>query len=167
MNENDFKNWLEYGKRLTEIDDQPIQVTQLPFCYIKWEFADLMQKNIINTVKIALDHLNINYKSLSGKELSCVFLYLYDEIMTKEGVIYQLEETYLKGTPDPNMIAAGQNRLAPYNNLLTLFNLSNKDVLKIEEVSKMPYQMLLDIQSMQKIEGEIQSNYHKIISKKK
>ena len=50
---------------------------------------------------------------------------------------------------------------------MTLFNLANRNILLIEEVSKLPYQMLLDIQTMNKLENEIKENYQNIILKKK
>ena len=167
MTETEFNWLLKYGKRTDNINGELIQVNQLPFCYIKWEFANLIKTDIITATKKGLDYLEIDYKYLDSRELKSIFLYLYDEILTKEGLIYHLEETYLKNVPDPDMIASGQHRLNDFNNLLTLYNLANEDVLKIDEVSKQPYQFLLDVQVMKKIQGEIQSNYHKIISNKK
>lgn len=168
MNENDFKNLLEYGKRKSIIDGQEIIITKLPFCFIKWQFSEFIEQGEMNKAVIkALKKLKIKHKALTSNDIVSIFLYLYDEICTKDGIIYRLEETYLSSTPDVNMIAAGQNKLSPFNNLMTLFNLANRNILLIEEVSKLPYQMLLDIQTMNKLENEIKENYQNIILKKK
>jgi len=168
MTQQDFDNLIEYGKRCNIVNGKEIEVTQLPFKFIKWKFSQMIEQGLIHeSVFKVLKYLKLDSNDLTSKQINSIFLYLYDEILTEKGLINQLEQKYLSSQPDANMIGAGANRLAPFNTLLTLYNLSNKDILKMNKIAKLPYQSLLDIQVMTKIENEVQSKYQELVLKKK
>lgn len=168
MTQQDFDNLIEFGKRSNIVNGKEIQITQLPFKFIKWKFSEMIEQGLIHeSVFKALKYLKLDSNNLDIKQLNAIFLYLYDEILTEKGLINQLEQKYLSSQPDANMIGAGANRLAPFNTYLTLYNLANKDILKMNKIAKLPYQTLLDIQVMCKIENEVQSKYQELVLKKK
>lgn len=162
MTEQDFKQALEYGKRKSDVDNKDINVLELPFCFIKWEFMQLANESFQSAVFKCLEYLKIESKSLKVNEINAIFLYLYDEIITEKGLIHRLEKEFLSSEPDIDMIAAGQNRLAPFNNLLTLYNLANKDYFIMKKLEDEPYGMLLDLQAMLKTQSEVQQRYQEI-----
>lgn len=166
MNDSQLDYAIKYGKRKSDINNTEINILELPYYFVKWEFADTASIDIRKATIDALNLLKLDYKSLTNNELNSIFLYLYDALLTKEGLIYQLEQRYLSSIPDPNMIAAGQNELAPWSNLMTLFDLANEDITKMKEVSEMKYQEVLDVQAMLTKRRKIQDNYQRIISKK-
>lgn len=162
MNEKEFEYALKYGKRKSDVNNIDINILELPFCFIKWEFMQFANESFSKAVLKCLEYLKIESKSLKANEINAIFLYLYDEIITEKGIVYKLEKQFLSSDPDVDMIAAGQNRLTPFNNLLTLYNLANKDITKIDEVSKMKFSDLLDFQAMLKIQSEVQQRYQEI-----
>lgn len=162
MTEEQFEYALKYGKRKSDVNNKDINVLELPFCFIKWEFMQLANESLQSSVLKCLEYLKIESKSLTIKEVNAIFLYLYDEIITEKGLIHRLEKQFLSSEPDVDMIAAGQNRLAPFNNLLTLYNLANKDYFVMKKLESEPYGTLLDLQAMLKTQSEVQSRYQEI-----
>lgn len=167
MNEQEFKTFLEFGKRIDSVNDKKVDVLNLPFIFVKEEFQQIAENDIIEATKKALKYLKIDYNKLNNNELKGIFLYLYDELLTTKGIIYNLEQKFLSSNPDPLMIAAGQSKLAPFNNLMTIYYLANEDLTKMEEISLMPYSKLLDIQAMKNVQNQVQNRYNELLSKKK
>lgn len=163
----DLENAIKYGKRINTIQDKFIDVRLLPYYFVKWGFLELANEDYLKATKKALEYLKLEYNTLDSRVLNSIFLYIYDQLLTENGIIYQLENEHLSSNHDPLMIVAGVNKLAPYNNLMTLYYLANEDVTKMEEVSKQPYHLLLDIQAFKNIQDKVNKVYQDLISKKK
>lgn len=162
-----FEQLKEFGKRKNEIKGVLIEVVKLPYIFIKGEFLSMINENKIKeSVKESLSHLNISHKDLTLKEIYAIFIYLYDEILTENGIINKLENEYLSSEPDVKMFSAGVSMLAPFNTHLTLLSLCKEMNMPIDEVAKKPYYELLDYQVALFRQSKVQENYQKILSGK-
>lgn len=162
-----FEQLKEYGKRKTDVNGIQLNVTLLPYIFVKGEFLSMISENKIKeSVLQTLDHLEIKHKSLSVSEIYSIFIYLYDEILTENGIINKLESEYLSRETDTKMISAGVSMLAPFNTHLTLLSLCKEMNMSIDEVAKKPYYELLDYQVALFRQSKVQENYQKIITKK-
>lgn len=167
MTTEQFEQFLEYGKRKNEVNGVQINVTYLPYIFVKGEFLSMINQNKIKeSVEECLKHLKINHKKLSIKEIYSIFIYLYDEILSEKGIINTLERDYLSSTPDPKMISAGVSMLNPFSTHLTLLSLCKEMNMPIDEVAKKPYYELLDYQVALFRQSKVQENYQKILSGK-
>lgn len=168
MTLEEFEFLKEFGKRKKEVGGVNIEVIKLPFIFVKGEFLDLVQNDkVVESVTKALKHLSIKHKKLTSKEVLSIFLYLYDELLTENGIIYKLENEYLSSTPSPQMIAAGVSMLNPFNLLLTIRSLSKELNQNFHKTSREPYYFLLDFQVALMTENKVQVNYNNILLKQK
>lgn len=168
MTLEEFEFLKEFGKRKKEVGGIDIDVTKLPFIFVKGEFLDLVQNDkVVESVTEALKHLSIKNKKLTSKEVLSIFLHLYDELLTENGIIYKLENEYLSSTPNPQMISAGVSMLQPFNNHLTLLSLCKELNMSFHDVSKEPYHFLLDVQVALFRQNKVKENYNNILLKQK
>ena len=168
MTTEEFEFLKEYGKRKSEVNDIKIDVTQLPYTFVKLEFLSMIQKSQIKeSVLKVLELLKIKSKTLNIKEINAIFVYLYDELLTENGVINKLENTFLKSNPDVNMISAGVNELAPFNTHLTLIDICKSLNMSFDKVCKKPYIYVLDVQVALFKQSKVKERYQEILSKKK
>ena len=167
MTTEEFEFLKEYGRRKSEVNNVKIDVTQLPYTFVKLEFLSMIQQNQIKeSVLKVLELLKIKSKTLNIKEINAIFVYLYDELLTENGIINKLESEYLSRETDTKMISAGVSMLAPFNTHLTLLSLCKEMNMSIDEVAKKPYYELLDYQVALFRQSKVQENYQKIITKK-
>ena len=168
MTAQEFEFLKEYGKRLSEINGKHIDVTQLPYIFVKSEFLHMVQNGkIIESVKEVLNKLDIPFKKLSVKQINSIFLHLFDEMLTSDGVINRNERNFLSSSPNPKMIAAGVKSLDPFNVHLTLLSLAKEMNMKVKEIEVLPYYELLDYQVALFRQSKVRENYNEIILKKK
>ena len=168
MTTEEFEFLKEYGKRKSEVNNVKIDVTQLPYTFVKLEFLSMIQQSqIVESVKTTLKHLKISNKGLKLSDLLSVFWYLYDELLTENGTINKLENTFLSSNPDVDMIASGVNQLAPFNTHLSIKDLVPVLGINADEVGQKPYSYILDWQVAIFRQNKVKENYQEIKLKKK
>ena len=168
MTTEEFEFLKEYGKRKSEVNNVKIDVTQLPYTFVKLEFLSMIQQNQIKeSVLKVLELLKIKSKTLNIKEINAIFVYLYDELLTENGVINKLENTFLSSNPDVDMIASGVNQLAPFNTHLSIKDLVPILGINADEVGQKPYSYILDWQVAIFRQNKVKENYQEIKLKKK
>lgn len=167
MTLEDFDLLRNYGKRVKEVNGQPIEVTKLSYIYVKEKFRFLVSDFEINkAVDEALKDLGIKYKVKNIQEYMSIFLYLFDEIIEEKGIINTLETEFLSSNPDPKMIASGSAMLAPFDHKLTLSSLATKLMLSVTEIGNMKYEEVLDWQVAFFRQANVIENYRKLEMKK-
>ena len=168
MTTEEFEFLKEYGKRKSEVNNVKIDVTQLPYTFVKLEFLSMIQQSQIKeSVLKVLELLKIKSKTLNIKEINAIFWYLYDELLTENGAINKLENTFLSSNPDIDMIAAGVNQLAPFNTHLSIKDLVPVLGINADEVGQKPYSYILDWQVAIFRQNKVKENYQEIKLKKK
>ena len=168
MTTEDFEFLKEFGKRLNEVNGVKIDVTQLPYTFVKLDFLLMINNNqIVESVKTTLEHLKISDKGLKLRDLLSIFWYLYDELLTENGTINKLENTFLSSNPDVDMIASGVNQLAPFNTYLSIKDLVPVLGINADEVGQKPYSYVLDWQVAIFRQNKVKENYQERKLKKK
>ena len=168
MTTEDFEFLKEFGKRLNEVNGVKIDVTQLPYTFVKLDFLLMINNNqIVESVKTTLEHLKISNKGLKLRDLLSIFWYLYDELLTENGTINKLENTFLSSNPDVDMIASGVNQLAPFNTYLSIKDLVPVLGINADEVGQKPYSYVLDWQVAIFRQNKVKENYQERKLKKK
>lgn len=168
-----FEEFKNFHKRQDEVNKKKIDVLDLEFWFVKEEFYKkyILDNRLFDGVREALNQLEFEQEiidNLTTKELTAIFLFLYDELLTEKGKVYQLENEFLySGTPDPDYLSAGAKRLAPFNNIATLDNLSGENVYFALKLAKEKYGNLLDFQIYRTFKNDVQERYFNIKNNKK
>jgi len=74
----------------------------------------------------------------------------------------KVEKQYLSSFPDPDLMAAGINRLNEVGELNVTDSVAQRFGYKIEEVEKLKYHKVFDLQRKMKLEADIQRDLQKI-----
>lgn len=165
MTQEEFNFVIENGKRLDEIRGFKIQVIELPYLMVKERLPALIQSlEIKKSVNMVMDYFDINPKGVTFKEMTAIYLFLYDELLTNNrGSITWMEGEYLAGEPDVKLIAAGSRDLAPFNTMLTLQNLCGGNYLQALELGEKPYRIIFDAQLMNLSADRVKERYSEIL----
>lgn len=132
--------------------------------FVKETIPDsLLKSDIENLIFLFAKDRGINLflndvSNLQVKEAMSFFLWLLDEIKS----LKELESTYLVSEPDAKMLQAGINELDKFGFKNTLDNLAKGDVLKYDEIKKLPYHVIFDKQYMEVIKSKIEKKLTKI-----
>jgi hypothetical protein len=159
MVELDFNFILEFGKRINKLDDIEINsLIHLPYKFIKKDLPLLFQNNefqIIAEKIIGKPIVKDNDKIINFA------LWVSDELKK-----INENEKVLSSDPEPEMIAAGINKLDVFDIYGVARSLTN-DVLKVNEILELPYSDVFMALYYNKTTNDIQKAYQEIIRKKK
>lgn len=153
---------LKHGKRsniLNDIECKPL--IQFSFQIVKFDVPELLKnQKYVELAKLLFDG---KIGILNANKLLNFVLWVLDEIEN----INKIESNNLQSNPDTDLVVAGINNLDVFGYLNVVDTLAGGDILKWENILKLPYNNVLDKMIKNNIENKIQKNYQKIISKKK
>ena len=152
LNDFDFKS-LIYNSFGFIKDTLPELIDKGDFERLIFEF---FKDRKINLFICDIDRINYN-------EILYFLFWAKDELV----MISKLEQEYLSAEPDIDLIAAGINEMNQFGDLNTIDSLANGDILKWEEIKKLPYNKVFDKQYKSVVEARIQKKLVKIKSKPK
>ena len=95
-------------------------------------------------------------------QLNACMLYIKDQIET----INNIESDYLGHAPTPEQKAANIDRFNSYGPFLQFDALAGGDLLKIDEIKKLPYSVCFTKLKLEADRAEFQNDYNKIINDK-
>lgn len=155
----------KYGKRTNTLFDVELEpLIYFPYGFVKIDLPSLLNENNIDEIiNIICDIKNISVKEIADKEKISLTLWLIDELEA----IGSLEQNYLSSQPEPELIAAGIDKLNVFGELNVIDSLAGGDILKHEGIKALPYYSVFDKLRKDSVKREINKNYNKIISKKK
>lgn len=167
--EEDFKFIVANGRRTSKLDG--FDFHDATFFSIKF-----LKQTIPNLIKIGnFDKLiaecfidrGIGYQTnyvqwLKPNECLSFILWLKDEMES----IAKMEEQYLSSEPDPETIQAGVRDLEVFGLTNIIDQLADGDILKWEQVGKIPYNQCFDKLYKTKLENNFQRKLNEIRSKK-
>lgn len=164
ISKNEFEFIVKFGKRSNSLFGVELpSIIYFPYRFTKIDLPELMQEgNIEEIINIICKEKEIEIKEITQRETISFVLWLKDEIEA----IHQLESRYLQSQPDPDMIAAGVNDLNEFGELNVIDSLAGGDILKWDEVGRIPYYKVFDKLRKNIIDRRINTNYQKILATK-
>lgn len=164
ISKNEFELIVKFGKRSNNLFGVDVaSIIYFPYRFTKIDLPELLQEgNIEEIINIICKEKEIEKKEITQQETISFVLWLKDEIEA----IQQLESRYLQSQPDPDMIAAGVNDLNEFGELNVIDSLAGGDILKWDEVGKLPYHKVFDKLRKNIIEKKVNANYQRIITTK-
>ncbi|HET8838051.1 MAG TPA: hypothetical protein VFM82_03565 [Flavobacteriaceae bacterium] len=158
----DFQLVKKFGNRQKELfGKQPRDLIYLTYGFVKIDLPELINDGEFETLIFECFEKKINRKKINAlkpTEAWQFILWVYDELQN----ISKMEKQYLSSTPEPDLINAGIETLNELGETNLIDTLANGDVLKWEEIKKMPYHVIFDKQRKMKLEADIQKNLARI-----
>jgi len=120
--------------------------------FVKIKLPELLQNNeLAQVVNLFFD----DFSQAKTSELFSFIVWIIDQLEA----IYKLEADYLQQTPDKDLINAGLSELDQFGELNVIDNLAGGDILKWEQIKKLPYHMVFDKLHKNVVEAKIQKKF--------
>lgn len=161
---------LKNGKRQSKLDG--FEFESLIYCtygFIKNELPELIKIGDFEMLilKVFKDRsINLfppDIDKMGYHDMLHFILWISDEIK----LISRMEQEYLSGDSDIDLIAAGIHELNQFGEMNIIDSLAGGDMTKYKQIEAMPYNMIFDKQYKMIIEGIIQKRLAKIKTKTK
>lgn len=134
--------------------------------YVKTEVPNMLNKGqltlLVNTL-LEKEQAPFKAEEAEVKDIMGVAVWAMAEIKR----IYELESTYLVGTPNTDLQNAGIKDLEAFGEINTLDALAGGDITKWPLIKKVPYHDAFDKLRKNLIESEIQKRYNEIQAAKR
>lgn len=130
----------------------------------EWPFADVLNmctnSTPINMVKLATGLSEEEIEKGDENDFIKLLAHLKEEIKKIEKL-----EAMLKSEPNPDLVAAGIEKLNKYG-VISVYNAINPDPRTWDEISKLPYHLVWAKLAITKESAEVQKEYDRIIMDK-
>lgn len=157
---------VKFGKSSNSISDyQSKPFIELPYAMVKKELPALQNKEMITeTVELIMKHQfpEFNIENVSGNEIMSFLLWIKEQ----QEFIRMIEEQNLQTEPEPEMMAAGINRLNEFGIAPLMEKIAKDWNYTPEQIEQMPYFKIYEKIKLDKVQSEINKNYQKIIEAK-
>lgn len=169
IKEDDFKVIKKSGKRTSSIFKKDVEsLIYLSYKTVKIELIALLRDGkfteVIKTI-YKEKGLNLSDKQINRynhNHLLSFTLWVLDELEN----IAKLERQYLSSEAEIELISAGINEMDQFGHINIIDAIAGGDVLKWEDILKLPYYKIFDKQHKNLIENKIQKKLSKIRQKK-
>lgn len=168
-NKEDIAVIVKSGKRTNKVLGVEFeQLIYMPYWFVKVDIKDLLGAGRFSElILLLLKHKNVNstIKDISKEnhnELFSFILWVKDEVY----LIHELESEYLSNEPDNDLVNAGIKDFDELGEINTIDNLAGGDILKWEQIKKLPYHQVFDKLRKQSIESKFNKRYQKILADK-
>ncbi|SHJ20622.1 hypothetical protein SAMN05443429_11237 [Cruoricaptor ignavus] len=152
-----------FGKRSDSIGGfRSKPLIELPYGLVRVELPRIEDANDQVVAVMKSQHPAFDIEKFSGNEITYFLLWLNDEVEK----IAELEERFLSSDPEPAMLAAGVQRLNEFGAYATVDSLAGGDILKHEAIMQLPYYAVYQKLKLDKVNREIEKDYHNIIAGK-
>lgn len=157
---------LTYGKpnnRIGEFESKPFVL--LPYGLIKKDLPNLQKKELVKeTIELVMksQHPMFDIDKVSEVELVSFLLWIKEQ----QEFIKNIEEQKLQTEPEPEMLASGIHRLNEFGIAPTVEKIAKDWNYTPEQVEKTPYFKIYEKMKLDKVQGEINKAYQKIIEEK-
>jgi len=140
----------------------------VPYWDLKHTIPDLLRKERIERAihKCLVSEKNITFEKVrksSNYEKAKFFFWMLDQFE----IIGRLEQEQLRSDPDPDLTAAGVDKLNVLEDFNMIDNIAKKYSYTHEEAKYLPYDTVFSIQLKEKIEREINKKLSEIKRKKR
>lgn len=132
-----------------------------------WKFCDVMdisQKNVLDAVYSVVDIFG-SKKKVDVMKTNAVEFLSFAKHLQNEFKKVSLLMDQIKKDPDPDLEAAGINEMNKFGILSIYYGIS-KNPLDWDAISEVPFHKMYSKLMMDKISGDIQENYSKLMTEK-
>lgn len=161
----DFELIKKFAKRENTLLGITLEdITFLTYDELKHKVPDMFNKGEFEkAIHLILKHKKKNLKFGNVKRTDNYKKYQFLLwLMDQYDRIGELEQTYLVSPPDPKLLSAGIRDLDVLGEKNLIDSLANGDILKWNEVIKLPYHMIFDKQLKTTIERRIAKRLEEI-----
>ncbi len=157
---NEFETLKKFVKRINIIEDKAQDLIFLPYDLVKIELPDLLiEGDFEKIISKLLKGIGSYQAERLSLQIALPFIFwVYDEL----GNIVKVEKEYLSSIPDGDLVNAGIDRLNELGEINLIDALAGGDILKWEDVKKLPYHIIFDKQRKMKLESDIQKDLARI-----
>lgn len=144
------------------------QLIYFPYWFVKVEVKELLLKGQFSELILLLlkekgkELTLIELSKEKHNELFSFVLWIKDEIEQ----ISKLELEYLQSEPNNDMVNAGLRDFDELGEINTIDNLAGGDILKWDQIKKLPYHQVFDKLRKQTLETKFNKRYQKILADK-
>lgn len=162
----DLNLMLKFGKssnRIGKYESKPF--IELPYGLIKKDLPGLQKMELIlETIELIMQNQfpEFDIKKADGNEVISFLLWIKEQ----QEFIKNIEEQNLQSDPEPEMLAAGINRLNEFGIAPVVEKIAKDWNYTPEEIEEKPYFKIYEKMKLDKVQGEINKNYQKIIEQK-
>lgn len=157
------------GKRINKVCGVEFErLIYFGYWFVKVELTELLRESKFTEMILLLLNEIGQIKTIeevsqeNHTKLFQFVLWVKDELEA----IANIELEYLQSEPDNDLINAGIKELDELGEINTIDNLANGDILKWEQIKKLPYYQVFDKLRKQTLESKINKRYQKILTDK-
>lgn len=163
---NDLNLMLKYGKPSNIIGKyQSKPFIELPYGIVRKDLQAYQKQELLGeTIELIMQCQFDDFKIAKASANEVIGFILW--IKSQQEFIKNIEEQNLQSEPEPEMLAAGIHRLNEFGIATTVEKIAKDWNMKPEEVEKVPYFKIYEKMKLDKIQGEINTAYQKIIEEK-
>jgi len=166
MTKNEFEFLNKFGSRSNVLFGKELpMLIYFSYGFVKIDLPEYLTSGKLKEIieAICKEQDIIQNESMNEHDVIAFFMWLKDEFE----IIQRLEKEHLNSPPDIDMQAAGVRELDEFGELNVIDSLSGGDILKWEQVEKLPYYKVFDKLKKNIVESRINKKYNEIITKKK
>ena len=162
----DFQLMLKFGKPSNVIGKyQSKPFIELPYGIIKKDLKAYQKQELISeSIELLMQNQFEDFKISKASANEVIGFLLW--IKSQQEFIKNIEEQNLHSEPEPEMLAAGIHRLNEFGIATTVEKIAKDWNMIPEEVEAKPYFKIYEKMKMDKIQGEINKAYQKILEAK-
>lgn len=162
----DFQLMLKFGKASNVIGKyQSKPFIELPYGLIKKDLPAYQKQELLGeSIELIMQNQFEDFKVSKASANEVIGFLLW--IKEQQTFIKNIEEQNLQSEPEPEMLVAGIHRLNEFGIATTVEKIAKDWNMKPEEVEAKPYFKIYEKMKMDKIQGEINKSYQKILEAK-
>lgn len=165
LSESDLLFLMKNGKRSSSLNGFDFEsLIHFSFKFLKETLPDLIKKGNFERLFIEAFRergIFVFYPDINRLDYNDMMYHLF-WILDELTAIAKMEKEYLSSDADNRLVAAGIHHLDQFGNLNLIDSLAGGDILKWQEVQKLPYSVIFDKQYKTIIEANIQRKLAKI-----
>lgn len=162
----DFQRMVKFGKSSDTIGKYKSKpFIELPYGIIKKDLPLYQKRELVyETVELILgcQYDDLDLSDASGNEILQFLIWIKEQ----QEFIHDREMQHLTSEPEPEMIAAGIDKLNSHGEIITIDSLAQRDISKHKVIEKMPYHEIFKKLLIDKEIRDFEKRYAKVMDKK-
>ena len=138
---------------------------ELPYAMVKRDIPELLKSDkVYEAIQLIMEHQHPDFdiEAVSGNEVVSFLIWIKENTER----LQRAEQIHLSSDPEPEMLAAGVMRLDEFGIDPTLEKIARDWNYTPEQIAEFPYHKIYRKIKLDKINGEINKKYNKILEDK-
>jgi|GEM_PF-2963863 len=162
----DFERMVKYGKSSDTIGKYKSKAfIELPFGMVKKDLPLLQKQELLQEsayLILECQFGKVDLSGVSGNEFLQFLLWIREQ----QSFLSMIEKNNLSSPPEPELMAAGIDRLDEFGSYVTIDSLAKGNILEHERIEKLPYFKVYEKLKLDKIQRDIEKAYLEIMKSK-